>query len=132
VSWLTDKSPVDLIEEQKDQSPQAADERRIIEALAEQYGQDEWTAKDAAKDIEVDVWASALRFKGERPSGSEVSYWLRHRKDRVFGRLILKNQLDRKGIAKWSLPGMPGIAGDNSTSRAKDGGEGGNTGSRKF
>ena len=38
VSWLTGKNPIDLIEEQKDQSPQAADERRVIDALVEWQG----------------------------------------------------------------------------------------------
>ena len=127
VSWLTGKNPIDLIEERKEQDPYAADERRVIAALVEHYCDKEWTAKDAAKDIIGDVWASAIRFKGEQPTANDVSYWLRKRKDRVFScpgtgdtinHWTLGNELDRKGVARWAFRRLPGIAGDTSAAAA--------------
>jgi hypothetical protein len=100
VAWLTGTNPVDLIEERGEQDQGAADERRVIEALAEKYGAGEWVAKDAAKDVDRDLWAAVMKLKGEQPDGGAVGRWLRSRKDRVFGDLILTNDIDRNGVAK--------------------------------
>jgi hypothetical protein len=123
VSWLTGRNPIDLIEERKDQDPYAADERRVIAALVEEYGDGWWTAGEAAEAIAPDVWAGAIRLKGDRPGARDVAYWLGKRKDRVFDGRMLVNKPDRKGVARWSLPGMPGMAGDNPQRRAKNGSE---------
>src|SRR3954449_11297215 len=67
VSWLTGKNPVDLIEESKDQDAGAADERRVIAALAASFADSEWTAADAARKVDPGVWATAIRFKSDQP-----------------------------------------------------------------
>ena len=122
VSWLTGKSPVALIEARKDQDDRTTSERGVIAALAERFGDAEWKAKAAAQEIAADIWAAAMRFKGEQPTANEVSYWLRKRKDRVYAfeaadgtpaRKALSNTIDRNGVASWFLRGMRGIAGDN-------------------
>jgi hypothetical protein len=111
VSWLTGKSPVDLIEEQKDQSPQAADERHVINALVEWQGKlkDEngrprqwWYAKEAAAGLDAELWGGAIEFKGEGPSAKQVAKWLTRRKDAVFGDYILTGKPDRKGFMEWT------------------------------
>jgi hypothetical protein len=123
VSWLTGKNPVDLIEERTDQDPVAAEERLIIEALAKTYGDTWWTAREAAKAIDRELWAAAIKLKGDTPDSGSVGRWLRSRKDRVFGGHVLTNEADRNGIAKWRLKvrGIGGCAGDSNTSRAKNG-----------
>jgi hypothetical protein len=115
VAWLTGRNPIGLIEERGEQDPGMADERRVIEALAEKYETAKWLAKDAARDLDRDLWAAVLKLKGEQPEAAAVGRWLRSRKDRVFGKFILKNEVNPKGIAEWWVArndGDTGIDGD--------------------
>jgi hypothetical protein len=130
VSWLTGTSPVDLIEEQKDQDQNSGDERAVILALAAKFGTDEWTAATAAKELEADTWATVLRFKGDKPTSRDVAYWLRSRKDRVFGSFTLTSRAERDRTHFYRLVppkrACADDADDNFTSRAKSGsGDGG-------
>jgi hypothetical protein len=130
VSWLTGKSPVDLIEEHKDQDQGSADERQIIAALEAKFGEKEWSAKQATEMVSADVWAGAVRFKGDCPTAVDVGNWLRKLKDRVFTvkrkdsntvTVTLKNTLDRNGVGVWFLRGVQGVEGGSFSSRAKFG-----------
>jgi hypothetical protein len=133
VSWLTGKSPVDLIEEQKDQDQNSGDARYLIETLAEWQAKllDEqgwprstWSAKEAASSIDVDLWRAVLpSFKEDRPTARKVGDWLKRRKDTVFGDKMLTGQTDRNGVMEWSVRGH---AGPNPTPHAKSGRDGDN------
>lgn len=105
VAWLTGMNPIELIEARKAADPQVAIERQLIEALAAKFGHREWKAADAVEALdERDLWAAALpRMKGERPTSAEVGNWLRSRRDRVYGSLMLVGSADRNGITLWCL-----------------------------
>jgi hypothetical protein len=85
-----------------------------------------------AETVPADVWAGAVRFKGEKPTGVDVGNWLLKLKDRVFVvkredgssvTVTLTSTHDRKGFSVWSLPRVPRVAEGNPYSRAKNGGE---------
>jgi hypothetical protein len=128
VSWLTGENPIDLIEEQKDQSPQGADERHVINALVEWQGglKDQngrsrqwWYAKEAAAGLDAELWSGIIECKSERPTSKQVGKWLTRRKDAVFGDYILTGRLDRKETMEWSCrvcrvsPGLPNTPCEN-------------------
>src|SRR4051812_8954112 len=130
VSWLTGTNPVDLIEESKDQDAGAADDRRVIEALAgwQQGLRDErgsprrdWAAKEAAAGLETELWGAVLEVKGDKPTNRQVGNWLARRKDAVFGNWMLTGRLDRNGVARWAVRGLRGSAGSDLGSRARNG-----------
>jgi phage/plasmid primase-like uncharacterized protein len=129
VEWLTGMNPVTLIEERKAEDPGRGAERQVIEALAQLFEDSEFTAKEAvgapaegdrpASGLHPELWAEVMPFKGDRPSPKQVGKWLSARRDRVFGDRQLVCRLDRKGTARWRVPGLPGFAGSASTSRAE-------------
>lgn len=129
VEWLTGMNPVSLIEERKAEDPIRGEERRVIAALFDLFGERPWTAKEAtgkqgdlgaaATGLDPDIWAAVISFKGDRPTPHQVGIWLRRRKDKVFGDLQLAGEIDRDGVARWQMRGMRGIAGMRLISRGK-------------
>jgi hypothetical protein len=115
VAWLTGQHPAELIAARKREDHFAAGERQMVEALHGHYGENRWRSKDAAHDIDATLWAEVLpRMKGDKPSAAEVGHWLRARKDRVFGVLILSaTHADRNGVVDWTVTSRSaGDAGD--------------------
>jgi hypothetical protein len=116
VSWLTGENPIDLIEDRKQQEQKAAPDRHAIEALAAwQAGltdtrgnpRAEWKAEEAASNLDPSIWPSSVRFKGERPTGLQLSSWLRKKRDVVFGDLMLRGTPDTHAkVMWWSLRGL--------------------------
>jgi hypothetical protein len=116
VSWLTSKSPVDLIEERKDREQTESTEQHVFAALAtwqadlvdeEGKHRDTWKAEEAAASLDPALWPASLHFKGERPSGVQLGHWLRKYRDTVFDDLILSGTQDpHTKLTMWSLREM--------------------------
>ena len=83
VEWLIGINPIALIEERKSADPMRGNERRVMAALSEKFGQASWTAKEAATGLNHDIWEATMTFKGDHPSANQVGAWLGKRKDKV-------------------------------------------------
>ena len=113
VEWLTGSSPIDAIQDRKDNDASAAAERGIIYQLAERFAESSFSAADAAGGLSPEAWTAVLSFKGEKPDGRVVGNWLMRRRDRSFSIEFEagKPQLvtlqiaykDRKGAAIWEM-----------------------------
>ena len=103
VEWLTGLNPIALIEERKAADPALGSERRVFKALFERFGNGPWYAKDAAAQIDHDIWTAVMQVKGERATAHQVGIWLRRRKDKVVGDLQLRGDLDRNDVSQWSI-----------------------------
>ncbi|MFZ1429142.1 MAG: hypothetical protein WAS21_20495 [Geminicoccaceae bacterium] len=127
VEWLTGINPISLIEARKAADPRRGQERQVIEALREAFGDAEFSAKKAvgravqrsrfgeeeepATGLDPEIWASVMTFKGDRPTAVQAGNWLGRQKDKAFGELQLLGRLDRKGTALWRVRDLPGCRG---------------------
>ena len=120
VEWLIGLNPITLIENRKNEDSTRSDEIRLISAIFAWRGETAWKAKDAVdpdKGVDLDLWEAALGPREKGINAQNAGYWLRRRKDRVFGNLQLTGVPNRIGIAEWrvrQVQGMQGIAGDDS------------------
>jgi hypothetical protein len=70
------------------------------------------------KELEPELWGAVLTsMKGEKPTAVQVGNWLRGRRDRVYGDLVLSGAPDRNDVVWWHVAhmsvvrGLRGVAG---------------------
>jgi hypothetical protein len=85
-----------------DAAPAGDAERRLLEALAQHYGADPFSARAAAADIPRTLWQAA---GVARPDAASCGRWLRSRRSAT-----LVGRPSRTGVVRWQLKAATGPA----------------------